>query len=331
MTTYGLVLSGGGARGAFEAGVVKALHDAGIVPSIVAGTSAGAINGTAVAIGMAADDLVDIWATLTSEDVYRVRRDLWNAFSPRELLRHPRRLLPRRGHSPVSHAMEAVGWTWFLDPSPLRELLVRLIGGERLPIADDVRFTVVSVELGTGELARFTNASPPLHDARYREVELTVDHVMSSAAIPVLFQPTGLDGGLYWDGGIASNTPLGAALGHRPDVCFVVATGAVDRSAGAPGSLSEAVSLLVDDLLRISLLRDLEHAMRVNELIDVIGEDYGGGRYKKVEFHLIAPPSGGAGVSDFLDFEPARARQLIAQGVAAGRAAVAAHHRQRDA
>lgn len=323
-----VVLSGGGARGAFEAGVIEAFEEAGISPDIIAGTSAGAINATALAVGMPAAQLTDLWLGLRSKDVYRVRLDLPRALRPmRAVLGAASNLFDPA--SLVIKLLEAVGWTWLLDTAPLRSLLEKQLGSEEIRVVDGKILSVVAVEAVTGKLVRFTNTPPAdRDDDRYREVDLTVDHVLASAAIPVLFRPVTIDGGVFWDGGLGANTPLGAALGHKPDVCFVVATGAVDRTSAPPKSLSESMSLLVDDLLRTSLVKDLEQAERINELVRALD---GHPRYKRVEFHLIAPPPGGTGVHDFLDFEESATSLLIAQGREAGKAAIVAYQEARAA
>lgn len=313
--TIAMVLSGGGARGAFEAGVIEAFEQAEIAPEILAGTSAGAINATAMAIGMPAAELISLWSGLRSRDVYRVRVDLPRLLRPLQLLSNIKGNLL----DPPSLAiklLEAVGWTWILDTEPLRQLLREQLGCHEVQVQDGKVLTVVAVEAVTGKMVRFTNQPPATSaDPRYATVDLTVDHVLASAAIPVLFRPVTIGSGVYWDGGIGANTPLAAALGHKPDVCFVVATGAVDRLSNAPKSLSESISLLVDDLLRTSLVKDLEHAERINELVRALG---GHDRYKEVQFHVIAPPPGGAGVHEFLDFDSAQAGVLIQQGREAG-------------
>lgn len=322
-----IVLSGGGARGAFEAGVIAAFEDAGVDVDVITGTSAGAINATAMAIGMPAEDLMALWCGLRNRDVYRVRIDIPRFLRPLRFLSNNKSMTPT---GLTLRMLESVGWTWLLDTAPLRELLHDQLGRDRVAVLPNKVLTVVSVEAVTGRITRFTSQPPRRRaDSRYRVVDMTIDHVLASAAIPVLFRPVEIDGGVYWDGGIGANTPLGAALGYDPDVCFVVATGAVDRMAARPKTLSESLSLLVDDLLTTNLTKELEGAERVNQLIRAMG---GHPRYKEVEFHLISPPAGmSAGVADFLDFEGSSASVLIAQGRKAAETAIARFRRLRAA
>ena len=78
----GLVLAGGGSKGAFEAGVVAAMERRGLVAQVLSGTSAGALNAAGLAAGFDAARLGDIWRQVGSADVYRLRRDLWNLPRP---------------------------------------------------------------------------------------------------------------------------------------------------------------------------------------------------------------------------------------------------------
>lgn len=307
-----LVLSGGGAKGAFGAGVAAALDDAGVEIDIVAGTSAGALNAAGVACGLV-HELVELWSAVESRDVFRPRFDVHRLVRPFHLLAHPDRLLGLGPHSTSEHLIDSIGWTWLFHLGPLRDRLVRLLGGEHLPIRDGVTLTVVCVEVGTGELVRFTNRPVPEHrtDATYVVTDLTVDHLLASASIPGVFAPVEIDGGSYWDGGLGANTPLAAAMAHEPDTAFVVASGAIDREGRPPRSLGEAVSLMVDHLLRFGMLKDLDHAATVNELVRA---NPAATRHREVELVPIVPDDPRSGLGELLDFDPQVARQLIDAG-----------------
>ena len=72
-----LVLSGAGSRGAYQAGAWKALHESGFTPSLIVGTSAGALNGAMIALGTSPDDIGAWWRKLRTSDLIRLRRDVW--------------------------------------------------------------------------------------------------------------------------------------------------------------------------------------------------------------------------------------------------------------
>lgn len=309
----GVVLSGGGAKGAFEAGVLAAFEDEGIVPDVLSGSSAGALNAAAAAAGVGADELIAMWTSLESRDVYRVRKDLHRLIRPFHLLGHPTRLLGLGSHTTSEHLAASIGWTWLLESGPLRRRLIDFLGGEDVPIADGRTLVVSCVDAGTGDPVRFANRSPIEHRPaeRYRVGPMTVDHLLASAAIPGLFQPIRVDGELYWDGGLVANTPLKALMPYEPELVYVVASGAIDRDAGDPQSLGEVVALVADHLLRYSLIQDVDHARTVNQLV---ATDPEATYHEVVEIVVISPDEARTGIGRFLDFEPSVARTLVDAG-----------------
>jgi NTE family protein len=319
--TTALVLSGGGAKGAFEAGVIAALAEEGVTVDVAAGTSAGALNAATVACGIPADDVVELWSTLQSGGVYRVRRDVHRLLRPWHLLRHPDRLIGLGSHSFTEHLLDGIGWTWLLNLAPLRRRLVELLGDDRLPVRDGATLVVAAVDATTGELVRFTNTELASHrsEPSFRTVELTVDHLLASAAIPGVFAPVEIDGSSYWDGGLVANTPLTGALAYEPDDAFVVAAGAIERTAEMPRSLGQVVSQLVDHVMRFGMVKDLDHAHTVNLLADAAP---GASKHRHVDLVPIAPDDDPSGIGALLDFDPARARRLVERGRRAGHDAV---------
>ncbi|MDX1659041.1 MAG: patatin-like phospholipase family protein [Nitriliruptorales bacterium] len=317
----GLVLSGGGAKGAFGAGVIAAFEDASIDVDLVSGASAGALNAAAVATGIGADELIGLWSELESRDVYRVRKDVHRLVRPWHLISRPDRLLGLGHHTTTEHLAESIGWTWLLETGPLRELLVDLLGGEEVAVRDGCAMVVSCVDVGTGDPVRFANTAPPDHRPghRYRAGTMTVDHLVASAAIPGLFEPIRIDGDLYWDGGLVANTPLKALMPYEPDIVYVVASGAIDRDAGDPASLGEVVALVVDHVMRYSLIQDVDHARTVNELVRA---DPNASYHRDVEIVVISPDHARSGLGQLLDFEPSVARELIDAGYDIARDAI---------
>jgi len=309
-----LVLSGGGARGAFEAGVVRHLHRAGLHAGVIAGTSAGAITGAAVACGWSADRIVELWTSLRTHDVLRPRLDVHRLVRPGALLRGPRYLLGLGRASTTETLLDALGWSWLLHLGPLRELLVEELGGERLPLRDDVTLTLTAVEVETGRLLRFCNRDLRQHDrdrSRLVVADLTVDHVLASAAIPGLFRPVEVDGVQYWDGGLTSNTPLNAALAHAPERVVVVGTSPSEPAAAPPKSIGDVVAMAIDHVLRAALVHDVDHAETVNELVRGAPDAT---VHRAIELATVLPDSPIEGLGDLLDFEPEVSRELVAAG-----------------
>lgn len=308
----GLVLSGGGANGAFEAGVVSAIEEAGLRPTVLSGTSAGALNVAAIAHGLRADELAGVWRSVGADDVYRLRRDVWRALRPTGWW---------RGRGLAGRALEGIGWTWLLDTAPLRRTLVAALGGERVEAAADLAVSVSAVDQATGGLVRFTNRPPPAHrrGPSYREVTLGVDHLLASAAIPLAFRPGRVAGRPWWDGGLVANTPLAPAMAHEPDAVIVVTTSTRQRPAPRPASLGDAIGLLIDNVLAHSLAADLRHARLINELCHLDPD-----RTDRREVDLLVIEPTGLDLGGSLDFSPELARRRLELGREVGTRELAA-------
>src|SRR5690606_31952538 len=116
----------------------------------------------------------------------------------------------------------------------------------------------------------------------------------------------------WWDGGLVANTPMAAALGHRPDTAIVVAAGAVDQTGSPPRSLGEAASRIVDHIMRFGMVRDMDHAQTVNELVRAAP---GATAHRDVQLVPVVPGDADrSGIGELLDFDPGRARTLIEHG-----------------
>lgn len=306
----GLVLSGGGALGAFQAGVVEAVAAAGLRPTLFSGTSAGAINAAGLAIGVAPGTVSDLWRGLRARDVYRLRRDVSRLLVPRNLF--------RRG-SLAQRLLDVVGWTYLYDTSPLRATLLRVLGADVLPVLPGRTLVLTAVDLANGDVVRFCNVAPPPPrvDPRHVVRDLDVDVVLSSAAIPLVFRNGTVDGRPFVDGGLLAQTPLAPALAYEPDAVIVVATSVEQRPAArAPQTLGDMVERLLDAVLGGSLRADLAHARTINELCR---HDPGDPR-KVVDLLLIEPT--GVDLGGSLDFDPALAEQRIAAGRELGEQAI---------
>lgn len=298
----GLVLSGGGAKAAFEAGVFAAMQDQGLRPQVVSGTSAGALNAAGVAAGFDAGRLAQLWASVSDADVYEQRRDVWRLLRPAGLF---------GDGNLAERLLDAVGWTWLWDPAPLRATVVRALGGERVPVVDGTVLAVSAVEVASGRLVRFTSAEPPpqRRSDRFRVGPLDVDHLLASAAIPLLFRPARVADVAHWDGGIVANTPIAPAMAYEPDAVIVVTTSTPDDNRPEPLTLAETVSRLVDAVQRFTLEADLARA----EAVNLVAEAAPGATPKrKVELLVIGP--GTHDLGDTLHFEPAKARRLVEIG-----------------
>jgi NTE family protein len=219
-----LVLQGGGALGAYQAGVFETLCAAYHEPDWVAGISIGAINAALIA-GNAPDARVaklrEFWRLLSSglpasslATPTGARESLNEASAAQVLLFGVPGFFTPRMPPAVWHAPGSPGATSYYDTAPLRQTLERLVDFDLLN-SGVVRLSVGAVNVRTGNFAYFDSA-------RQR---IDVRHIMASGALPPGFAPVEIDGEHYWDGGLVSNTPLQYVLdlpGKRRRTVFQV-------------------------------------------------------------------------------------------------------------
>jgi NTE family protein len=192
-----LVLQGGGALGAYQVGVYEALHEAGIEPDWVIGTSIGAINGAVIA------------GNRPQNRVKRLR-ELWQSFEQQLPFSAfafgiPHFFSPKLPAWGGLHAKVGLDAASYYSTTPLRETLSSLIDLTVLNAAHP-RLTVGAVNVKSGELRYFDS----------RDAALGLEEVMASGALPPGFPAIRVGGEAYWDGGLYSNTPLEAVLDDNP-------------------------------------------------------------------------------------------------------------------
>jgi len=254
-----LVFQGGGALGAYQAGVFEALEAQRLLPDWLVGTSIGAINAALLAGNppqRRLDRLRAFWDRVTVQGSvgladgpfapwlagWRTWQTMLGGipgfFEPR---------VPPQWDLARATPLHELS---FYDTSPLRQTLLELIDFDYLNQAH-TRLTLCAVNVSSGELARFDN--------RHGNGPLAPEHVMASGALPPGFAPVVIDGQPYWDGGVYSNTPLDIVLDdaeRRDTLCFMVDLW--DASEAAPASLNDA----------LRRLKDIQYASRTREHLD---------------------------------------------------------------
>ncbi|RQO49957.1 hypothetical protein DBV14_18245 [Variovorax sp. KBW07] len=208
-----LVLQGGGALGAYQAGVYAALSETSLEPHWIAGVSIGAINAALIA-GNAPEHRVDklreFWHLVSSGPSQRLpswlgdraTQNQWSA-TMASLVGIPGFFEPR--YSPALLLGGAAPLLSYYDTSALKATLERLVDFDRINHCE-ARFSVGAVNVRTGNSVYFDNT-------RQR---IGPEHIMASGALPPGFAPISIDGDDYWDGGIVSNTPLQYVLDMHP-------------------------------------------------------------------------------------------------------------------
>jgi NTE family protein len=236
-----LVLQGGGALGSYQAGVYEALAMAGIEVDWVAGISIGAVN-AAIIVGNPPERRVErlraFWNTVTSAlpslpiDAPAAIRQWLHLMSAGEVAAFgvPGFFTPR----PISPYMAAPGSAdalSFYDSAPLLETLDRLVDWD-LVNNGPVRLSVGAVELESGNFFYFDS----------REQRIDARHIMASGALPPGLPPVEIDGKLWWDGGLVSNTPLSHVLDKQEGDLLVFQVDLFSASHEPPRTILDVMS-----------------------------------------------------------------------------------------
>jgi NTE family protein len=282
----GLVLTGGGARGAYQVGALRALAEitgTAVIPfQVIAGMSAGAVNGAALAVG--ADDfqgatgkLVRLWSALSPEQVYRTEARRLARIGARWF--HDVTSSGLFGESTINH---------LLDTTPLRRVLAENLALERLRshfasgLLRGVSVSATNYLTGTG-VSFFDGDAKVEPWARSDRVSvretITVDHVMASAAIPVFFPAVRIGDAFFGDGCIRMVAPSSAAihLGAERIVAISVRyrrspeqTVERERTTYRTLPLSEIIGTLMNSLFLDWLDADIERLERINHTVGLI-------------------------------------------------------------
>lgn len=280
-----LILTGGGARAAYQAGVLKAIRD--LLPDpqknpfpILCGTSAGAINATALAVwaedfGAGVTKLATVWENFHAHQVYRS--------DPLGIGLSGARWLGALG----------LGWLVrkaprsLLDNSPLRQMLGQVLDFDRIQQAIDnsalhsVSLTCSGYE--TGQSVSFFQGRADVEPWRRSQrvgahVKLSLDHLMASSAIPFLFPAVRLHREWFGDGSMRQIAPISPAIHMGASKILVVGAGrmateeARPRTIGYP-SLAQIAGHALSSIFLDSLSVDLERTMRINQTLSMIPDD----------------------------------------------------------
>ncbi len=242
-----LVLQGGGALGAYQAGVYEGLAEQGFAPNWVTGVSIGAINGALIAgnpVERRLERLREFWNRVSSglpwnplAQLAPLRAGL-NRFSALAAATFgvPGFFSPRI--LPALFAPDATPEALSIyDTSPLRRTLGELVDFDFLNRDQHVRLSVGSVNVHTGNSVYFDN----------RERELGADHIMASGSLPPGFPPVMIEGEPYWDGGIVSNSPLWYVMDDSPTTnALIVQVDLFSAKGQLPANLDQVLERAKD-------------------------------------------------------------------------------------
>lgn len=315
-----LVFQGGGALGAYQAGVFQALHEAAIEPDWVIGTSIGAINAAIIAGNAPAnrlDRLREFWD--------RMRQSPFAAAMG---------MMPGFGSAAANALVTLGGVPGFFAPNPLgawsdlfptdpervgfyvtdalEKTLTDLIDIDLLNQCA-TRLTVGAAHVQTGEMRYFDS----------RDAALSIRHVMASGALPPAFPAVRINGELFWDGGILSNTPVEAVFDDNPRRSgLIFAVHIWNPSGPEPDGIARVLARLKDLQYASRATTHIARQKQIHRLRHVIAElvaklspeerDSEMGRMLAAHgcltrmhvVRLLAPPMAGEDHSKDIDFSP---------------------------
>jgi NTE family protein len=327
-----LVLQGGGALGAYQVGVYQALHESGIEPDWVIGTSIGAINASLIAgnePGQRLQRLDEFWNQMQSGTPGLIGWDWPGLGQSLGTLNTVLRGIPNF-FTPNLHALlgaqAALGpeSAAYYSTAPLRETLESLVDFDVLR-ACRTRMTVGAVNACSGKMRYFDT----------RDERLCVDHVMASGALPPAFGAIRIDGEPYWDGGIYSNTPIEAVLDDKPRRdALIFAVNVWHQTGPEPETIRDVLSRQKDiqfasradnHIARQKQIHRLRHVIReLHKHIPTRLQDdpkvkelsaWGCGTTMHVA-HMLAPRLDGEDSTKDIDFTPAGVRARREAGYA---------------
>ncbi len=278
-----LVLSGGGARGAYQAGVYRCLEEMKWSPDIICGTSVGAINACAMGSGLNSQELINLWLDLDEKKVMK--------YSFKNTIRE----LFRKAYAPLA------------DTAPLHHLIREKLNFKTLN-ESQVKVVISAVNILTSELRFFENP------------DLKIEHILASSAIPLFFPWQMIEGAPYWDGGVMANTPILPAITRGAEEILVILLSPVgaDVMMQPPTNKTEALERLYE-LYLLGSYKNIEQGIEFQKEMSrpkspiehFLG--YFTQQFQNVNIRVIAPKEM-LGLGSFLNFTREQAETLIVRG-----------------
>jgi len=284
MSHFATVLSGGGARGAYQAGVVRALYEISAelqnfsLFQTLCGVSAGAINAASLAskaedLDLATSQLCDTWKNLKADEVFRT--------DYASVTRNALKLVRNLGFGPIAKKSvnQSLG---LLNTQPLSHLISSNIEFDKIqPNVDSGRIhalTVTATDYSTSLSVTFVQTHQDYKDwysdnRLSQPAKLKTDHIMASSAIPIFFPPVQVEGRYYGDGSLRNTAPLSPAIHLGADKILVVGVRnwgqvTLESKAKLNPSMGRVLSVLINAIFLDSIESDLERLELINQGLD---------------------------------------------------------------
>jgi NTE family protein len=298
----GLVLTGGGARAAYQVGVVKAVRDVLGSPTrnpfpILCGTSAGAINVATLAVfadnfARATANLLEVWENMHCDQVYRT--DAWSIMETGARWLAALMLIARR--NPVS----------LLDPAPLQAMLQKHLAFERIQdhIDSGALYAVCVTASGytSGQSVSFFQGGSGLEGWERNQrigaaVTLKLEYLLASASLPFIFPAVKVHREYFGDGSMRQIAPVSPALHLGADRVLIVGTGrqTLDQARARSNiypSLAQIAGHALNSIFLDSLMVDIERLERINRTVSLIPRErleQGGVQLRPIKVLFITP------------------------------------------
>ena len=297
----GLVLSGGGARGAYQAGVLRAIYDISQAKEcpfqIITGVSAGSINGMGLAFG--AQDfntstqlMWDTWVELRVNKIFKT-----------DFFSMARTAASWMTNLSLGEWVATKKVNSLLDSAPLRTLLAKKI--DMTTIGENLRSGLLhgvalsATDYRSGKCVTFFDGDPSIKDwdrnsGIGKRTALRIDHIMASTAIPIFFPPVRIDRSDYGDGGIGQSSPLSPAIRLGADRIVVIGLEhppghdeCESITSSEPITLGDIAGTLLNSLFLKSLDSDVTRLQHTNKLLSAFQPD----QLKAGSIHLKPLPA----------------------------------------
>lgn len=291
--TTAAVLSGGGAKGAFQAGALQILREQGYRFDIVSGVSVGTLNGAMLATDQLST-LIEIWENLSPDQVLKEQ----------SLFSIARKYLTYKigiGKPPLSKFSNA----------PLQQLLRKYLLNKKVTIPFHFGF----VKLKTGEYIQ----AVVRHDNDHRIDDPDLNRILASTAIPVIFNPVIQEDSIWVDGGLRNISPIKEVLPFNPDRVVIIPTQPLEEAPEAADVRDiiqiafQAITIMLDEIFE----EDIDRFLSINRLVEQAEREgltlkkSNGSSYKHIDPIIIAPHES---LGSAVDFENRRLRRLLELG-----------------
>lgn len=301
-----LVLSGGGARGAYEAGVIHYIRSAltaregGVRPfDVQCGSSVGAIN-TCLMASLADNPkeqgkrLNHLWENLDQDQIYTRNFKALTSFLARTARGLSSNLVSFNPFNPLNRKNEGVHFKAFLDTAPLPQFLNSKMDfsniGKNIRKGALSAVSLTATNVSTGKMELFIQKKANLDytgEYEHHMTELTASHAIASAAIPLIFPPVFIGENYYVDGGLRLNTPLSPAIQLGANRILIIGLHYLQKpnekvahviKTGEPPTMGQLTGLVMNALFLDRIQYDIEQLTRINRMVEwsekVYGKDY---------------------------------------------------------